>query len=81
MYIASQEAIDCALLSRAHVQGGNRSCRYRRCREHKNCHISRPRHLSDLLAQRISRIWRKTGFSMLRIEGHNPRASQIVPFC
>ena len=57
---------------------GRRRCRRR---EHKNHHISKPRHLSDSLAQRIGQIWQKNGFSMLQIEGYDPQASQIVPFC
>ena len=63
--------------ARMHAQIG---C-YFRCSEHKNRHIPRCRHLSNLQAQWINLIRRKTGLSVHQIDGHSPQASQIVPVC
>jgi hypothetical protein len=41
----------------------------------QNRQISTSRRLSDSLTQQINWTWRKTGFSMLQIEGHDLRAS------
>ena len=54
------------LIPRAHTQGVK--CRRRCCRcQHKYRQIRRSRHLSELLAQHICRIWWKTGFGTLKI--------------
>ena len=45
-----------------------------RC-EHKKCHISKCRYLSDSLAQWINWIQWRTGFSGLQIEEHGPWTS------
>ena len=47
-------------------------------RRYENRQISRSRHSSDSLTQRIRRIRQTTGFSMLQIVWHDPQTSQIV---